>query len=159
MQLEHYHSPSGQAAAPRTRGGDCGNLSTVRKGEREVKNSTVRLVIDEPQDLEVYGTFFRDSGYETLMRNSAGEGIIFLEAESISLVIVSQGTPAFKGRQVLEWCRELHTKVPVLVIARALDMHYYLEAMDLGAIDYLERLEPKDMAWVVEAQILRCAFA
>ncbi len=26
--------------------------------------------------------------------------------------------------------------------------------MDLGAIDYLERIEPQDMAWVLDTQIL-----
>jgi hypothetical protein len=35
----------------------------------------------------------------------------------------------------------------------------YLEAKGLGAMDYLERLEPRDMAWVVDAQILRGASA
>ena len=69
----------------------------------------------------------------------------------------SQGTPAFEGRQVLERALQLHPKVPVLVVARVLDMHCYLEAMDLGAIDYLERPEPQDLVWVVDTQMLRGA--
>ena len=124
-----------------------------------MKTSTVLLILEEPQDLEIYGTFLRDMGYETLMCNSPGEGINSLETESVSLVIVSQDTPAFEGRQVLERSLQLHPEVPVLVVARVLDMHYYLDAMDLGAIDYLERPEPHDLAWVVETQILRSANA
>jgi len=34
-------------------------------------------------------------------------------------------------------------------------MHCYLDAMDLGAIDYLERPEPEDLLWVVNAQTNR----
>jgi DNA-binding response OmpR family regulator len=61
------------------------------------------MILDEPQDLEVYGTYLRDRGYETLTCLSPIEGTNFLETETVSLVIVSQGTPAFEGRQVLEW--------------------------------------------------------
>ena len=124
-----------------------------------MKTPTVLLILEEPQDLEIYGTFLRDMGYETLMCNSPGEGINSLETESVSLVIVGQDTPAFEGRQVLERSLQLHPEVPVLVVARVLDMHYYLDAMDLGAIDYLERPEPHDLAWVVETQITRSAAA
>lgn len=124
-----------------------------------MKTPTVLLVLEEPHDLEVYGNFLRDRGYETLMCNSPGEGINALETESVSLVIVSQDTLAFEGRLMLERSLQLHPEVPVLVVARVVNMHCYLEAMALGAFDYLERPDPQDLAWVVETQILRCAFA
>ena len=124
-----------------------------------MKPPTVLLILEESHDLEIYGTFLRDRGYETLMCTSPSEGINSLETESVSLVIVSQGTPAFEGRQVLERSLQLQPKVPVLVVARVLDMHCYLEAMDLGAIDYLERPEPRDLVWVVDTQMLRGAIA
>jgi len=73
------------------------------------------------------------------------------------MVIVSQATLTFQGRQVLERSLRLHPEVPVVVVARVLDMHYYLEAMDLGATDYLERPEPQDLAWVVDTQMRRVA--
>jgi DNA-binding NtrC family response regulator len=124
-----------------------------------VKTPTVLLILEESRDLESYGSFLRDRGYETLMCTSPSEGINFLDNESVSLVIVSQGTRAFEGRQVLERTLQLHPEVPVLVVARVLDMHCYLEAMDLGAVDYLERPEPRDLAWVVDTQMLRGAIA
>ena len=124
-----------------------------------MNSPTVLMIFDEPQDLQVYGTYLRDRGYETLMCTFPAEGIHRLEAESVSIVIVSQGTPAFEGRQVLERSVQLHPEVPVLVVARVVNMHCYLEAMDLGAFDYLERPDPQDLTWVIETQILRCAFA
>jgi FixJ family two-component response regulator len=90
---------------------------------------------------------------------SPSEGINFLEDEAVSLVIVSQGTPAFEGRQMLERSLRLHPEVPVLVVARVVDMPCYLEAMGLGAVDYLERPDPRDLARVVDTQVPRCAFA
>jgi len=122
-----------------------------------MKHATVLLVFEELQDLEKYGSLLCTLGYSIRMCSSAAEGIKALETDNFSLVIVSQGTPAFEGRQVLERSLQLHPDVPVLVIARALNVHCYLDAMDLGAIDYLERPEPKDMVWVVNAQIHRAS--
>ena len=124
-----------------------------------MKHATVLLVFEELQELESYGSILCTLGYNIRMCNSAAEGIKALETEDFSLVIVGQGTPAFEGRQVLERSLQLDPSVPVLIIARALNVHCYLDAMDLGAIDYLERPEPEDMAWVVNAHIHRASVA
>jgi DNA-binding NtrC family response regulator len=124
-----------------------------------MKHATVLLVFEELQELESYGSILCTLGYNIRMCNSAAEGIKALETENFSLAIVGQGTPAFEGRQVLERSLQLDHNVPVLIIARALNVHCYLDAMDLGAIDYLERPEPEDMAWVVNAQIHRASAA
>jgi len=122
-----------------------------------MKHAIVLLVFEELQELESYGSILCTLGYNIRMCNSAAEGIKALETENFSLVIVGQGTPAFEGRQVLERSLQLDPSVPVLIIARALNVHCYLDAMDLGAIDYLERPELEDMAWVVNAQIHRAS--
>ncbi|MFZ0961571.1 MAG: hypothetical protein WAO35_11760 [Terriglobia bacterium] len=124
-----------------------------------MRNATVLLVFEELQDLDNYGSVLCTLGCTCRLCSSVAEGIKALATENFSLVIVSQGSPAFEGRQVLERSLQLHPRVPVLIIARALNVHCYLDAMDLGAIDYLERPEPKDMAWVVNTQILRALAA
>ena len=57
--------------------------------------------------------------------------------EVFAFVMVTQGTPNFEGRCVLERAVEIDRSLPVLVVARCLDMNCYLEAMQLGAVDYL----------------------
>ena len=124
-----------------------------------MKHATVLLVFEELEDLEDYGSILCALGYSIRMCNSVAEGIKALETENFSLVLVGQGTPAFEGRQVLERSLQLDPSVPVLIIARALNVHCYLDAMYLGAMDYLERPEPEDMAWVVNAHIHRASVA
>ena len=124
-----------------------------------MKTPTVLLIIENPFDLILYATALRDRGYETRMCASPGEGINILETESVSLVIVGQDTPTFEGRQVLEYSLRLHPEVPVVVVARILDIHSYLEAMELGASDYLEWPDPEDLAWTIDTQLLRAAVA
>jgi DNA-binding NtrC family response regulator len=120
-----------------------------------MQTATVLLVFEDHQDLETYGSTLCSLGYRILMCSSAEEAIQALENEEVAFVIVSQGTHAFEGRQVLERSLQLHPKVPVLVIARVLDMHCYLEAMDLGASDYLERPDPQGMLWVIDTEMRR----
>ncbi len=118
-----------------------------------MKTATILLVLDEPRDLQIYGTALRSLGYKVVLCDSRLAAIDLIETESVDFVIVSQGTPAFEGRGVLERILQLHPKLPVLVVARALDVHCYFEAMELGAVDYLERPEPRDLLWTVETQM------
>jgi DNA-binding NtrC family response regulator len=60
-----------------------------------------------------------------------------LGSEVFDFVMVSQGSRNFEGRCVVERATEIDRRVPVLVVARCLDMGCYLEAMQLGAVDYL----------------------
>ena len=124
-----------------------------------MKTPTGLLVLEEPRDLETYGSILCRLGYRILMCNSVAGAIEALEAENVSFVIVSQGSRAFEGRQVLERSLQLHPNAPVLVVARVLDMHCYLEAMDLGASDYLERPDPEDVLWVLDTQMRRAEAA
>jgi len=118
-------------------------------------NASILLVFEDPQDLEYYGSIVCSLGYRIRMCTSLEDGIEAIKAENFSLLILSQGSPAFEGRRLLESSLQLHPDLPVLVISRTLDVHCYLEAMDLGAIDYLERPEPRDMVWVVNTQMRR----
>ena len=123
-----------------------------------MKTETVLLVFEELRDLETYGSMLCGLGYKILMCNSVAEGIKALETEKVSFVIASQGTPAFESRELLERVAQLDPDLPVLVISRVADMHCYFEAMDLGAIDYLESPTPQDMAWILDTQMRKSEF-
>ena len=124
-----------------------------------MKAPTVLLVYEKSNDLESYGIFLRNSGYETLMYPSASEGTRVLGTESVSLVIVSQGTAAFECRQVIERFMRLYPQAPVLVVAKDLDPHCYLEAIKLGVMDYFVKPDPVAIKWVVDMQMIRRAIA
>ncbi len=62
-----------------------------------------------------------------------------LEHGAFDFIVVSQGSRAFEGRSVLARAIELNRWIPVLILTDVLDIGCYLEAMQLGAIDYLEK--------------------
>lgn len=115
----------------------------------------VLLVGDPSGESPIYAGMIAALGYSVVMCNSYEEGARRIGTEDFDFVIVGQGGPAFEGRCVLERATELHRQIPILVVARSLNLHNYLEAMDLGAVDYLERPEPEDVAWVLECQLNR----
>ena len=115
----------------------------------------VLLVCDDLRGFPSYGGILSALGYDVVMCSSYEEGARRVEMEEFDFAIVGQGSASFEGRCVLERAAEVHRNIPIVVVARCLDIHCYLEAMDLGAVDYLERPEPDDLGWVMETQLLR----
>ena len=102
-----------------------------------VPRAKALLVHEDTGDLEYYFNIFEGYGYRVRACNSYQEGVSRLADEDFDFVMVSQGTPNFEGSCVLKRATETDRRVPVLIAARCLDMGCYLEAMQLGAVDYL----------------------
>ena len=111
----------------------------------------VLLVDEDVNDLDYYCTILQERGYQVFTFTSHAEALSNLECESFDIVVVSQGGRGFEGRCVLECAMRIDRRTPVLVITRCRDMHCYLEAMHLGAVDYLEKpIAPLELAQVIE---------
>ncbi len=125
-------------------------LAQIRPGGK------VLLVDDDVHDLKYYCGVLRARGCEVVACASHNEALRCLEADSFKFIVVSQGSCAFEGRCVLERAIEIDRYTPVLVLTRCLYMNCYLEAMQLGAVDYLEKpVLPERMAWVLETHLRR----
>ena len=131
----------------------------VNENQPEVRPSlqsrgTVLIVDENRADLHCYRFILRMLGYDVLTCGSYDEGIAHLEAGGFDLVIVSQGTAEFEGRRVLERAVQIDLRLPVLVVARSLNMPCYLEAMKLGAADYLaEPMTAQELAGAVQTHL------
>ena len=132
---------------------------TQRGIEFTARISKVLLVDEDAGDLRILRLILEGQGFEVLTRTTYEDGIQCLEAEPFDFVVVSQGTQAFEGRRVLERATQLNRRQPVLVLTRCMDMPCYLEAMQMGAIDYLEKpLPPADLLRFVRAHVASSEF-
>ena len=114
------------------------------------------LVVDEDSEyLDHIRRITQGMGFSVHACNSYAEGIRQLESGAVGFIIVGQGSRFFEGRYVLERAAEMHRNIPIIVVTRCLNIRCYLEAMDLGAVDYLERPEPDDLRWVLETELRR----
>lgn len=118
-----------------------------------MKVGKVLLISEDLWDLLSYSATLTALGYEVEMCGSYDNAAGRIARGSFDLVVLSQGSGAFEGRQVLKHIAESNRQTPIIVVARSLDIHCYLEAMELGAADYLEKPEPKDLGWVLQTQL------
>jgi DNA-binding response OmpR family regulator len=127
---------------------------TQRSNDFATHRTKVLIIDEEEGDLKVLRLTLEGQGFEVSTCTTFEAGVHCLETVSFDFVMVSQGTKAFEGRRVLERATQLNRHQPVLVLTRCMDMPSYLEAMQLGAIDYLEKpVRPADLLGCVRAHI------
>ena len=94
---------------------------------------------------------FRGSFVSDIHRRSHPTyGILF------NFIIVNQGSRNFEGRVLVKRDSRSTGQLPVLVLTEYLDMSCYLEALQLGAADYVEKpLRADEVARLVETHVRR----
>lgn len=114
----------------------------------------VLLVDESPRDLQYYAAILQGQGHEVRAVPSYAEGWLALEKEHFDFIIVSQGSREFEGRVLLQRATEIERHLPVLILTDSLDMGCYLEAMQLGAADYLEKpVLPSELVRLIETHV------
>ena len=113
------------------------------------------LVIEkEAKDREHFSSILRQHGFVVNECDSPAQGVSLVGEEKYDFILVEQGSHAFEGRAVLERVLELDRHLPTVVLTRCVDMDCYLEAMQMGAIDYLEKpISDEDILKVVETHL------
>ena len=101
------------------------------------RGAAVLLVDEDPEYLESMRKIIQGNGYSVDACNSYTEGIRQLKSGAFDIIVVGQGSRNFEGRCVLECATAFDRYLPVVVVARNVEMGCYLEAMQLGAVDYL----------------------
>jgi DNA-binding NtrC family response regulator len=93
---------------------------------------------------QYYQDMLEGMGVKVIARTSYPAGVVCLDQYEISLVLLNQGSPAFEGRRILEHIKAKSQHTSVLVVTRLYDQNIAREALELGALGYLE--EPVSIA-------------
>lgn len=120
------------------------------------------LIVDNDHDaLHRFTVILHDQGYEVQACNSYSEALECLGTGTYDFILVDQGSPDFEGRVVLDRAIEINRNTPVLVVSRFLDMACYLDAMYMGAVDYVVKPIPgASLARIIGTHLpQRCAAA
>jgi len=115
---------------------------------------TILLVDDDGVDLRFYRMVLEHEGYKVETSDSFTAGARRLEGESFDMIVVGQGGDAFEGRVVVERAMQIDSRRPVAVIARCPEPRCYVEAMNLGAVDYRGKTaDASEIVSVIEAHL------
>jgi len=125
-----------------------------RRTEFKTQSTKVLLVDEEVGDVRFLRLILEGQGFEVSTCTNYEAAVRCLETVPFDFVLVSQGSQAFEGRAVLDRAMQLDRHRPVMVVTRCMDMQCYLEAMQMGAIDYLEKpVRPSELLRFVQTHL------
>ena len=100
------------------------------------------LIIDDDESFgETLEIFLSDMTCRILRANNGKTGLDIIEREHPDLVITDYKMPILNGLQVLKKIKEIDLKIQVIMLTAFEDMDSTIKAMQLGAYDYVEKLE------------------
>ena len=138
-----WHDLGRQPHRPQRRGDDHSAADSggeQRAGYRRMNAAPIKVLVidDEPPIRKLLRMGLSTQGYDIL---EASNGKIALEklAEGPALIILDLGLPDIQGHELLRMIRGRNESVPIVVLSSRGDEAGKVQALDLGADDYLTK--------------------
>ncbi|MDR2726245.1 MAG: response regulator, partial [Candidatus Adiutrix sp.] len=100
---------------------------------------TILLVDDEKNYHLPLTTLFQGEGYETLSAYSGREAWDILAGQDVDLVLSDMTMPDGGGLELLTRIKAVKAEIPVILLTAFGTVELAVEAMKLGAYDYLTK--------------------
>jgi DNA-binding NtrC family response regulator len=97
----------------------------------------ILLVDDEKIILETLGENLKDAGYNLTSAENGGEAIARLKKENYDLIVTDLVMEGIDGIQLLTAAKEINPDIPVIILTGYGAAESAVDAMRLGADDYL----------------------
>ena len=104
----------------------------------------ILIVDDEPSIRKVLAAHLTRDGYEVQTASDGGEGIQALKDQHVHAVVTDMQMPGIGGLELLDWCRVNQPGLPVIIITAYGTVHSAVEAIKLGAHDYVTKPFDRD---------------
>ena len=103
-------------------------------------NARVLIVDDEPQIRRFLKTSLTAQNYEVIEAVDGTEALRLAQREKPDLMILDLGLPDVDGIEIIRRLRAVETNaMPIVVLSARSDEHGKVEALDLGADDYITK--------------------
>ncbi|WP_407519977.1 response regulator [Methylobacterium oryzisoli] len=99
----------------------------------------ILVIDDEPPIRRLLRTGLATQGYAILEAPNGRSALDLLARERVDLVILDLGLPDLRGHDLLRTIRERFPSLPVVVLSSRDDESGKVEALDLGADDYVTK--------------------
>lgn len=101
--------------------------------------ATILVVDDEPPIRRLLRTSLASQGFQVLEATNGKNALAEIERSRPDLVILDLGLPDISGLELVRILREGGQAVPILVLSSRTDEKGKVEALDLGADDYVTK--------------------
>lgn len=118
------------------------------------KVSATLLIIDDDEVVrESLAAYLEDSSFKVLQATNGLQGLQIFESEQPDLVICDLRMPQIDGLELIRRIRETASETPIIVLSGAGVMNDAVEALRLGAADYL--IKPLEDLAMLEHSVRR----
>jgi len=107
----------------------------------------ILVIEDEPPIRKLLRTSLTAQGYRIIEAENGKEGLASLRRDRPDLIILDLGLPDLNGSDVIQQIRSSGSKIPIVILSSRGDEKGKVEALDLGADDYVTK--PFGMAELV----------
>lgn len=115
----------------------------------------ILIIDDEEQMCWALKRAMEQEGYQSITATAGNEGIKLLKEQGPSLILLDLKMPEMDGMEVLSIVKEIHPKIPVIMITAHGTIETAIEAMKLGAVDYITKPFDLDELRMVVKQALK----
>lgn len=100
---------------------------------------TILAVDDEPNMRRLLEISLRQAGYKALSAGHGREALELIQHQQVDLVVSDLHMPGMNGLQLLEAVRKQYERLPFIMVTAQGEIKTAVEAMKLGASDYILR--------------------
>ncbi|MBC8385908.1 MAG: response regulator [Candidatus Cloacimonetes bacterium] len=100
---------------------------------------TIMIIEDNPDTGFLISEILEDFGYQTALEEDGKVAVEEFDEIKPNLVLSDVGLPGMSGLQVLEKLKSDNKKLPVVIMSGSEDIYNELEAIRLGAYDYIQK--------------------
>jgi len=99
----------------------------------------ILIVDDEKGILDTIGGILEDEGYDVFLIDDAETALEILEKEEIDLIFLDVWLPKISGIEAIKIIKEKDSDIPIIMISGHGNVEIAVEAIKLGAYDFLEK--------------------
>jgi DNA-binding NtrC family response regulator len=99
----------------------------------------ILIIDDEPLMRISIADALRAEGYQVKVAATGSEGVDCIKKEQFNIIISDLRLPGLDGLQVLQTCKEVSSRTGVIVITAHGSVETAVEAMKMGAYDYITK--------------------
>jgi len=112
----------------------------------------ILVVDDDPKVVDLLVTRLREEGYEALGALTSDEGLKLVVLAHPDLVLLDITLPGMNGIEVLKRIRSIDPAAKVIMVTGSIDPLLAREALELGALAYIDK--PFDFAYLKRVVVM-----
>lgn len=118
-------------------------MAAIQLTPPEAERPSVLLVDDEPIVLDVMGKLLKSAGFSLVAAESGEHALQHLERREFACALVDKNLMGMDGLEVLRHVRKRQPRCACVLMTGYASMGSAVEALRLGAVDYLEKPSPE----------------